>query len=141
MKALSVREPWATLIATGRKPIELRTWSTDYRGPLLICCGGRPWQNTTGRTPIGITEEEIGRICAQPLGIAICTVELVDVRPATAFDAHRACVAPDIEREFAWVLSDPCPVAPVPIKGRLNLFEVEWTALLTAHRRSVRGGP
>jgi ASCH domain-containing protein len=32
--ALSVRQPWAELILTGRKKIELRTWTTDHRGPL-----------------------------------------------------------------------------------------------------------
>lgn len=139
MKALSVREPWATLIANGRKTIELRTWTTDYRGPLLICCGSRPWQNTAGRLPL-VPEAELARICEQPLGIAICTVELVDVRPANALDARGACVEPDIEREFAWVIEDPTPLAPVPITGRLKLFEVDWPALLKAHRRSIAAG-
>lgn len=37
MKALSVKQPWAALIASGEKPYEVRTWRTDYRGPLVIC--------------------------------------------------------------------------------------------------------
>lgn len=37
MKALSIWEPWASLIACGTKRIETRSWSTEYRGPLLIC--------------------------------------------------------------------------------------------------------
>ena len=37
--ALSVRQPWAELILTGRKTIELRTWTTSYRGPLWLHTG------------------------------------------------------------------------------------------------------
>ena len=36
IKALTVRQPWAELILRGRKPFELRTWRTKYRGPLVI---------------------------------------------------------------------------------------------------------
>lgn len=36
MKALTVTEPWATLIAIGAKRIETRSWPTDYRGPVAI---------------------------------------------------------------------------------------------------------
>lgn len=36
MKALNVKQPWAWLIASGKKTIETRTWSTKYRGPILI---------------------------------------------------------------------------------------------------------
>jgi len=34
--ALSIRQPWAWLIANGYKDIENRTWSTRFRGPVLI---------------------------------------------------------------------------------------------------------
>ena len=36
MKALSLMEPWAALIAAGVKSIETRSWRTAYRGPLYI---------------------------------------------------------------------------------------------------------
>ena len=36
MKALSVRQPWAYLIASEQKTIEVRSWQTDYRGKILI---------------------------------------------------------------------------------------------------------
>lgn len=44
MKAISLWEPWASLIRTGAKTIETRSWSTHYRGELLICAakGGLP---------------------------------------------------------------------------------------------------
>ncbi len=36
MKAISLHQPWASLVATGVKTIETRSWSTKYRGPLAI---------------------------------------------------------------------------------------------------------
>lgn len=36
MKAITLTQPWATLIAIGEKRIETRSWPTHYRGPLAI---------------------------------------------------------------------------------------------------------
>ena len=37
--ALTIRQPWAELIISGKKTMELRTWSTDYRGLLWVHAG------------------------------------------------------------------------------------------------------
>lgn len=105
MKALSVRQPWADKIARGEKTIEVRTWGTRYRGPLLICASAK----TCGDLPTGV---------------AVCVVQLVDVRRITSEDAVAACCAVDPATEFAWVLSDPMPIDHAPVKGRLGLFDV-----------------
>ena len=39
MKALSIRQPWAWLIVHGHKDIENRTWTTSFRGRLLVHAG------------------------------------------------------------------------------------------------------
>lgn len=39
MKAITIRQPWASLIATGDKLYETRTWATKYRGPIAIHAG------------------------------------------------------------------------------------------------------
>lgn len=36
MKALSLHQPWASLVALGYKSIETRRWATHHRGPLAI---------------------------------------------------------------------------------------------------------
>lgn len=36
MKALTLTEPWASLVAIGAKRIETRSWKTSYRGQLAI---------------------------------------------------------------------------------------------------------
>ena len=39
MKAITVLQPWATLLVTGKKHIETRSWKTNYRGEILIHTG------------------------------------------------------------------------------------------------------
>lgn len=39
MKVITVKQPWATLIAEGLKKYEFRTWNTKYRGDILIHAG------------------------------------------------------------------------------------------------------
>ncbi len=44
MKALTICQPYAEMIACGEKTIENRTWPTSYRGPLAIHAGkSRAW--------------------------------------------------------------------------------------------------
>jgi len=105
-KALSVKQPWASLIATGEKTIETRTWPTSYRGELLICSSAKP------------------RIAGKPAGVTMCLCRLVACRPMTWRDEQAACC----ERyagAYAWVLADIRPVEHVPVKGRLGIFEIE----------------
>lgn len=104
MKALSVRQPWANLIASGEKTIETRTWATPHRGELLIVSSRKP--------------------AIAPAGCAVAVATLVECRPMTARDQIAACcdIYPDA---VAWVLKDIRPVKPFPVKGSLGLFEVE----------------
>lgn len=39
MKAITILQPWASLIACGKKQIETRSWATKYRGPIAIHVG------------------------------------------------------------------------------------------------------
>lgn len=41
MKALSIKQPWASLIAHGIKDIENRTWRTHFRGKIFIHASGK----------------------------------------------------------------------------------------------------
>ncbi len=41
MKALSIKQPWASLIAHGIKDIENRTWKTNFRGRIYIHASGQ----------------------------------------------------------------------------------------------------
>lgn len=121
MKALSVRQPWASLIATGRKTIEVRTWQPSYRGDLLICSGVNP--DRAGLAP------PFDRV-RMPLGVALCVVRLVDCRrPLSGPDANSDFAAAGgfqpLPFHWCWELTDVRPLAvPVPMKGQLLLFSV-----------------
>ena len=39
MKVITIKQPFATLIAEGMKQYEFRTWRTKYRGELYIHAG------------------------------------------------------------------------------------------------------
>jgi len=113
LKALSVRQPWAGLIAAGLKTIEVRTWATSHRGPLLICASAYKCRN----------EDEGGYF---PHGVMLAVVDLVDIRPLARRDFEAAFMPDDfrIDRELAWVLERPRLVEMVPVKGRLHLFDI-----------------
>ncbi|WP_231489886.1 ASCH domain-containing protein [Pedobacter sp. Leaf170] len=45
MKALTIKQPWASLIAHGIKDIENRSWRTKYRGRIFIHAASKPVGN------------------------------------------------------------------------------------------------
>lgn len=116
MKALSVKQPWAFLISTGQKSIELRSWQTDYRGKLLICASAsekNAWVKDSGNDYL------------LPAGVMICVVDLVDVRPATQSDEEAAFAEGEgLNGLYAWVLENPRDVMLKKVIGRLRLFDV-----------------
>jgi len=113
VKALSVRQPWAHLIVRGLKPIENRTWTTDYRGPLLIHAGLRMCVEVeTIEQAFGVT---IDRKMLH-FGALIGRVDLVDV--ITKSDS------PWFDGPYGFVLRNPRPLKPVAWRGQLKLFDV-----------------
>lgn len=115
IRAVCIRQPWASMIARGEKTIELRTWPTKHRGPLLIVASKSPKLYK----PNGD---------ALPTGCAVCIVDVVDCRPAVATDAPAACCAIE-PGEFAWVLRNVREVAHTPIRGQLKPWPVTLPAL------------
>lgn len=116
MKTLSVRQPWASYIAYGIKTVEHRSWSTDYRGPLLIHASGGPFQfreSADDDDPVTL-----------PYRVILARVTLLEVRPFTKADCKSALMTEFIEGH-AWILADPQPVQPVRAKGKLHLWEFD----------------
>src|SRR5687767_13336695 len=42
LRALSIRQPWATLLVYGLKTVEVRRWPTARRGRVLVHAGREP---------------------------------------------------------------------------------------------------
>lgn len=129
MMTLSIRQPWASLIARGIKTLEVRCWSTNYRGPVLIVAGGRHWGKRKLRALPNPVPIEDG-----PRGVTLCVVDLVDVRVARSEDEGRALVKPG-ETDFVWQFENPRPVPQVPCRGRLGLYPADET---TRHAIGVK---
>lgn len=102
--AMSIKQPWASMIARGEKSIETRTWTTGYRGPLVICSSTMP----KGQ---GVTRR------------ALCVAFLKNCRTMTLDDESAAC-CPIYERAKAWVLdSRRIPLmAREDVRGQLGIF-------------------
>lgn len=109
IKMLSIRQPWASLIAHGVKDVENRTWTTRYRGPILIHSGKKVDSDGMSQHP--------GYVDA-PRGAIIGVVDLVDVRTLSESPWWRhGC--------YAWILQNP-KLLPEPIiyTGSLGLVDV-----------------
>jgi hypothetical protein len=132
-RALSLIEPWATLIALGAKRIETRSWPTRFRGPFLVHASrALPRQNIAlcQREPIRGILAAAGypTHAALPRGAIVGAARLVDCRLITP-----ETEAPPLERDvdhfspgrFAWYLTEPRRLAaPVPARGMLGFWRV-----------------
>lgn len=95
MKALTVRQPWATLLAIEAKAVETRSWQTKYRGPVLIHAGAsamRAERELEEMEPffgaLGGHDDGQERIeTPLPRGQVLAVAELVTVLPTTTLDA------------------------------------------------------
>lgn len=50
MKAITVLQPWAWLLASGKKHCETRSWKTYYRGEILIHAGKKDMTDVMRQT-------------------------------------------------------------------------------------------
>lgn len=133
MRAITLYEPYCTLVCLGEKCIETRHWSTDYRGRL---------RNHASKTfpkwcKLLINEEPFFSILKSSLltrpesfqlGVVKATVDLIDVLPVrnvrdklTKLERAFGDYSPG---RFAWILANPKVLEhPVAAKGALGLWE------------------
>lgn len=72
LKAVSLWEPWATVMALELKRNETRSWPTAYRGPLAICSSKR----TLDQDGLAVARENGIPVTALKFGFVLCVVEL-----------------------------------------------------------------
>lgn len=89
MKAITLTQPYASLVAAGKKRIETRSWISHYRGPLLIHAASNfPDEQREFARGVQVLEamqgsglEFIGSTYIYPRGQIIAICDLVDVQP------------------------------------------------------------
>lgn len=141
MKALSMTQPWAQLVAIGAKQIETRSWGTSYRGPLAIqaakgfpeeaqwLCGEPPFDRV-------LLDGGFEGHWVLPRGAIVAVAELTDclyTNQKYSIDALLRS-APPHERAFgdfstdryAWVFRNVQALKePVPCRGYPSVWPVD----------------
>lgn len=125
MKALTIKQPWASLIIDGYKKYEFRSWKTNYRGRIFIHAGLSIDQNATQKY----------------MNYNLCYIQGAIIGEATISD----CLHVDEELNeklsainhlvygqknhlglYAWKLENVIKYSkPIPCKGKLGLWNFE----------------
>lgn len=126
MKVLTIKQPWASLIMSGYKRFEFRSWRTKYRGELLIHAGKSLNKEEALRLKEYLPEE-------LPHGKILGKVNIVDcIKCDQAF--KDMCLAENkevyakspFEETYAWQLDDAQIFEhPIEIKGNLGLWNYD----------------
>lgn len=133
MKALSLLQPWATLVVRGVKRYETRSWRTSYRGPLVIQASSRFPEELRAlceRQPFRRLLREAGSASwfDLPLGALLGTVDVRDCLPVeqlAAIDGAQRSLGDYREGRWAWLLDDAQPFPePIPWRGKRGIYEV-----------------
>lgn len=166
MKALTLWQPWAALIAIGAKGIETRSWGTNYRGPLAIHAARNvPIEGrmallmsdfAAALVEAGVWDRRLlnrrpdPSLWSGPLsrGCIVAVAQLVDCVRMTP----RGIPYPVTYRErafgnfadgrYAWILRDVTRLPQsVPVKGAQGLWEIDLNLTdLQAGESSVQRG-
>jgi len=125
MKAITLWEPWASLIALGAKKIETRSWPTSYRGPLAIHSGLKK-----------LSYYPIELVRAVPAVVTLkyhygCVIAIANLVACIEMTPANIALVDEPERSFGdyaagrwmWLLANVRRIDPVPAKGRLRLWE------------------
>ena len=116
MKALSIQQPWAELIVSGVKDIENRSWSTNFRGEVLV------------HSPLGFDDESF--IALQERGwFKGKTKADFDrggvVGKTTITDCVTISKSPWFFGDFGFVLQGSERLPFYPYKGQLGFFDIQ----------------
>ncbi len=144
MKALTLWQPWASLVTAKIKWLETRSWQIDYRGPLAIHAAKAYPRAARELAATPAFRWGLHRCDPDlPRGCVLCTVELVAIYPVEELigDARQLELpgnfqAPDFATQFcfgdfspgrfAWHFKNITPLAtPAPAKGGQRIWEWE----------------
>jgi hypothetical protein len=125
LKCLSISQPFADLIISRKKEIELRNWNTNFRGEFLI------------HAPIKIRLDDCKRLKITKklvTGVIIGKAELYDVKKYNSSKKVKADKEFHLSskkfqgKTFGFMLKNAKPLrVPIPWKGQLGFFDVSFS--------------
>jgi len=123
LKCLSISQPFADLIISGKKTIELRNWNTSLRGEFLI------------HAPLKVRIEDCDRLKINKkfvTGAIIGKAEIYDVKKynsskeVTSDRKFHFSVKKFQKKTYGFILKNPRSFRiPIPWKGQLGFFDVK----------------
>jgi len=122
LTAITLHQPWASLIAAGKKHYETRDWSTDYRGMIAIHAAKKLHEDESLISLLEISAAEI------PLGAVVALAELTDcilmdeefILKQSSFEQYLGLW--EIGR-YAWKLENVRAIEPIPATGKQGLWK------------------
>lgn len=126
MKVITVKQPWATLIAEGLKEYEFRTWKTKYRGDILIHAGKGVDKKAMDRYKHLNLEYPAGCIIAKAT-IKDCV--LIDEEMRQLLKSKNDLIYYNIVRQsddvinYGFKLENVEKIDPIFINGKLSLWD------------------
>ena len=123
MKALSLKQPFAELVVSGRKKIELRKWNTKFRGEFWV------------HASKSVDEEAMKRFgfSELPTGCIVGKAMLVGVKRYGSDEEFvkdkNLHLAGKEWGKCGFILESAERVEPIEVKGALNFWEYEGKGL------------
>jgi hypothetical protein len=127
--ALSLKQPWAALLAAGIKTVEVRRWRTQYRGPVLIHAARVPDARPEAWAHVPDALREAAQLGGGIVGAGTLS-SCKAYRTAEAFAADGALHLNDpswfeARGLFGFCFADLRPVPFRRVPGYVRMFEVE----------------
>lgn len=128
MKVLTVKQPYATLIAEGIKEYEFRTWKTNYRGEFLIHAGkGRNLEYMKKFKHLNL-DYPAGYIIAK-VTLADCIEVTDDFREVLKMKnsiLYSHVINDKTWKGYAFKLTSVEKIENIPIQGKLGFWKFEY---------------
>ena len=126
MKVLTIKEPWASLIAYGYKEYEFRSWKTNYRGKILIHAGKTLEKEISNVFKDYNLEYSKGEIIAIA-DLTDCILVDEDFNKELLNKNKLVYGRTNHTMKYAWKLENVKLIDKIKINGKLGLWNYEGT--------------
>lgn len=128
MKVISIKQPFASLIAEGLKEYEFRTWKTNYRGELLIHASKTSDKEAMKRFEKYNLDYKFGCIIAK-VNLTDCIKIDDDLRKELKDKnllVYKNVINKIGSEKYAFKLDSVKKISPIYINGKLGLWNYEY---------------
>jgi len=128
VKVITIKQPWASLIAEGLKKYEFRTWNTKYRGDILIHAGKAIDKKAVERFKEYNLEYPTGCIIAKATltdSIYVDDDFVKEVGPTNP-SVYKGIMEKGDWEGYGFKLENVKKIDPIYINGKLSLWDYDY---------------